>query len=269
MVRPAQSGSSSSAFSSFPTNQTCLQFFFPPLHICSLFLWPQKPLGRRWWEYWPGEQSGSEDLGRHAGDVIGVWKDGIKKKMGKRRGNDGMLKKWMKIIVCGTGILLEGSDTKVCRTGSSKSWAVLSEAVLFGYTEKRKKAESCPDLITGPFLVLGKLLQPLHISSLCRMKTVQLTDRNDSRDFSRVMTNHGTIRLAETPRLSSLAVINFLIKRLPGIFLKKPVPLHSASNGLNLKVTKNCISFSKLKKGPRWAKVFKKAIKARSAYTLK
>lgn len=218
MVRPAQSGSSS-AFSSFPTNQTCLKFLLPTSsHMFPLSVTP-KAIGRMWWKYWPGEQSGSGDLGRHAGDVIGVWKDGIKKKMGKRRGNEGMLKKWMKIIVCGIGILLEGSDTKDCRTGSSKSWAVLSEAVLFGYTEKRKKAESCPDLITDPFLVLGKLFQPLYISSLCRMKTVHLTDRNESRDFSRVMTNHGTIRLAETPRDCLVwQSSTFLIKRLPGIF---------------------------------------------------
>lgn len=142
--------------------------------MCSLFLWPQKPLGRKWWEYWPGEQSGNESRGRCAGDVMGVWRDGIRKKMGRRREDEGLLKKLIETIVCGIGIWLEGSGTKVCREGNSNRRAVVSEAMLIGYPEEKTKSEFCPDLITDPLLVLGKLLQPLHITSLCEMKTVQL-----------------------------------------------------------------------------------------------
>lgn len=224
--------------------------------MCSVFLWPQKPLGRKWWECWPGEQSGNGGLGRHAGDVTAVWRDAIKKKMERRREDEGMLKKLMKTIVCGIGIWLEGSGTKVCREGSSDSWA---GRALWLYTGKEEgwvlPRFDHPSLFGS--------WQATSASPHCFfVRQCSYTHRNESGDFSRVMTNHGTIRLAETPRdclvwQSSI----FLIKGLPWNFFLKTVPLHSASNSLNLKATKNCIYSLNWRKAHVEQKFSKKQLK--------
>lgn len=125
---------------SLPTNKTCLQFFSPPRHMCLLLLRPQKPLGRKRWEHWPGEQSSNGGLGTHEGHVTGVWRDGRKKEMGRRREGEGVLKKLMN-----TNLAFDWKDQAPRSVeadslrGRSDSWAAPSETMLFGYTVQKQR----------------------------------------------------------------------------------------------------------------------------------
>lgn len=152
MVRPAQSGSSSSAFFPFPQIKpvsnscsylcTCVHSFCDP-----------KSHGE-------GRDRNTDLENRVAVEAWGgmqvmSWvceEMELGKKMGRRKENEGMLRKLMKTIVCGIGIWLERSGTKVCREGSSSE---LSEAVLFGYSEEKSRKSSAQIWSSTPFWFLA------------------------------------------------------------------------------------------------------------------
>lgn len=69
---------------------------------------------------------------------------------------EGILKEFLKNIVCKFNVWLEGSGAEVCRDcislgDRSDSWADPSEARLSGYAVENQKSDFCADVITNSF----------------------------------------------------------------------------------------------------------------------
>lgn len=104
MVRPAQAGSSSSAFFPFPQIKPVSN---SPSHLCTCVHSFCDPKSH--WEGSDGETDPKNRVAMEAWEGMQVmsWvceEMELRKKMGRRRENEGMLKKLMKTVVYGAGI---------------------------------------------------------------------------------------------------------------------------------------------------------------------